>query len=438
MNPELISLLLLLSLLVLLTLGFPVAFCLFGSILVFTLIFLGVQGLGVIVSNSFLVMVNDVYIAIPLFILMSSILEYSGIAADIYDTANKWVGGIQGGLASASVVACTIIAALTGSGGTGVLTLGLIGFPQMMKRGYDKVLAAACIPAASTLGPLIPPSIMMIMIGGLANISVGKLFMGGVFPGLLLSFLMICSITIRCYLNPKLGPASPPEERSTWKQKVISLRGVMLPISIVILVMGAIYSGAATPTEAASFGAAGAFLSAVVKRKVTVQNMKKSVQFTLTTTCMVLWIIMGGVCFSSFLAASGMTEYVKSLFLGLPLSSHYVVVLFLLISLILGCFIDTSAIIMICTPLFFPVVVQLGIDSLWFAILFVVTLIMAYITPPYGTNLFFMKAIVPKDSGVTMADIYRGVIPFVFAQLVGLAILFIFPKITLFLPNHIK
>jgi len=260
------------------------------------------------------------------------------------------------------------------------------------------------------------------------------MFIGGVFPGLLMSFLFIVYIAIRCYRNPHMAPALPVEERAAWREKFISLRGVILPVMLVILVLGSIYTGAATPTEAAGVGAFGAFICAAVNRQLNWQNTKTAVLRTLQTTSMVLWLVIGGQAFATLLGMTGVRHFIEESLLGAQLAPIVVIIIMMVIGLILGMFMDASAIIIICIPMFMPVVIGLGFDTLWFAILFTINVIIGYISPPFGANLFFTKGIVPPD--VTMGDIYRSVIPYNLLMLVVLAVSILWPPLLTWLPNQ--
>lgn len=438
MNIQLIVALLLFAFMVILASGFPIAFVLLGLALLFTAIFISPAALYMAFTSAYSVMIKDIYLAAPLFIFMATILQFCGVATDLYDMMYKWAGSFRGSLAVATVIICTIIAAMTGLGGTGVVTMGLIAYPEMMKHGYNRSLAIGVITSGSTLGPLIPPSILMVILGGLTNLSVGKLFAGGVLPGLLMSFVFIIYVIIICRLKPAMAPSLPKEELATWREKFIALRGLILPVFIIMGVLGSIWSGAATPTEAASIGAVGAIISAAVHRTLNWNNMKQAMRETIRINAMVIWLLIGGTAFSYFLNASGAGDYIVSLITGRELGIYGTVAVMMLISLVLGCFIDGAAITVICAPIFFPIINRLGIDPLWFGLLFVISLIIGYLTPPFGMNLFYMRGILPKNSGVTMKDIYGAALPFIWLQIIVLILSIMFPAILLWLPSLMK
>jgi len=420
--------------LVALATGIPIAFVLFGMPALLILILFEPQQLVTLYLSFWKIATTDIFIAAPLFILMAAVLETSGIARALFDMMYKWFAGFRGGLAIGTVVICTLIAATTGIGATGVVMMGMLAYPEMRRRGYNKSIALGCIPSGGALGPLIPPSVIMIIVAQFGRLSVGKMFIGGVFPGLLMSFLFIVYIAIRCYRNPHMAPALPVEERAAWREKFISLRGVILPVMLVILVLGSIYTGAATPTEAAGVGAFGAFICAAVNRQLNWQNTKTAVLRTLQTTSMVLWLVIGGQAFATLLGMTGVRHFIEESLLGAQLAPIVVIIIMMVIGLILGMFMDASAIIIICIPMFMPVVIGLGFDTLWFAILFTINVIIGYISPPFGANLFFTKGIVPPD--VTMGDIYRSVIPYNLLMLVVLAVSILWPPLLTWLPNQ--
>lgn len=435
MSVTLITVLLFTSLLVMLITGLPIAFCMGGIAVVFTIFLLGPQALFIISSQVLGVMHNLVLIAIPLFIFMGMVLQRSGIADDAYDMLYKWIGSMRGGLAIATIGVCTAFAACCGISGAALVAMGVIALPAMLSRNYDKSIAVGSIAAGSSLGILIPPSILFVIYGIFANESIGKLFAGGVFPGLLLAFLFSIYIAIRTHFQPQLGPAIPPEERFSWGARFVSLRGMILPMLLIGTVLGTIFTGVCTPTEAAGIGSLGSLLCAAAHRKLTWKLIKGASYEALRLSCMVCWIIVGGTCFASLYTAAGATELIRGIVTALPVSPYVILIGIQFILLVLGCLLDPGAIIMITTPIFVPLIKMLGFDPVWFGVLFIINMEAGYLTPPFGFNLFYMKSIVPPD--VSMGDIYRSVIPFVTIMIIGLVILVIFPEIALWLPNLI-
>lgn len=436
MTPAMLTALFIVTLIITLLTGLPVAFSLFGLSILYIIILSGPASLLVAFNSAFSVVTTDMFIAVPMFILMAAILESSGIASALYSMMYKWFGGLRGGLAIGTVAICTIIAATTGVAATGIVMMGLLAYPEMMKRGYSKDIALGCIPAGGSLGPLIPPSVIMIIIANYAQVSVGRMFMGGVIPGLLMSFLFMSYIGIKCLRKPELAPAIPRDERPSWREKFVSLRAVILPIILIILVLGSIYSGAATPTEASGVGAMGAVICAAVYRRLSLSNVKKSIFLTTTTTAMVYWLVIGGTAFTSLMGLTGVRHFISSATVGMDVSPIVVIIMMQVVGLILGCFMDQASIIIITVPIFMPIVSQLGFNPLWFSLVYTINMIVGYLTPPFGAALFYTKAIVPPD--VTMSDIYRSATPYVLLMVIVLIIGFVWPPLLTWLPSLMK
>ena len=433
MSIELITLLLFGALLLFLVLGLPLSFVLGGVGMVGCYFLWGSKGLFVVTAQAYGAMGKFTLLAIPLFILMAMVLERAGVADDLYTMMHRWMGPLRGGLAIGTVLICAIFAAMSGISATATVSMGLIALPAMLKRKYDKIMAMGCISGGGALGILIPPSVPMILYATLTGESIGGLFAGGVFPGLLLTVIFSLYIGIRCFFQPWMGPALPKEERATWKEKFISLKAVALPFVIIIMVLGSIYAGVCTATEAAALGCLGAVISAGVYRKLTWTLLKESCHRTASLTAMIIWILIGAYCFTSVYTGTGAHELMEHLLLSIPGGRYAILITIQMVFFILGCILDPAGIIMICTPVFVPVIKSLGFDPLWFGVLFIMNMEMGYLTPPFGFNLFYMKAIAP--AGVTMVDIYRSVVPFVILQGIGLAIVIIFPEIALWFPR---
>ncbi|MDD4860028.1 MAG: TRAP transporter large permease subunit [Dehalococcoidales bacterium] len=433
MSIELITLLMFVSLIVLLLTGLPLAFTL-GSIAVGFAIWLwGIQSLYTFPSIMFAGLNNFILVALPLFILMANVLERSGLAEQLYATLYKWTGAMGGGLAIGTIVVCTIFAAMSGITGAACVTMGLIALPSMLKFGYNKDIALGSVGAGSALGTLIPPSITMVIYAYMTGDSVGKMFAGGVFPGVLLSGLFMLYIGIRCRIQPHMGPPLPIEERATWKEKFISLRNMIPAVVLIGLVLGTIFTGIATPSEAAAVGALGAIIIALFYRNLKFKDFKEAGYRTINATCMVMIILVGANIFTNVYIALGAPDIVKSFILDLPIGKYGVLIMMQLSLFLLGCLLDPTGIIMITVPVYVPIIRALGFDSVWFAVLFIVNMEMSYLTPPFGFNLFYLKSVAPGD--ITMGDIYRSVWPFVALQAVGLALCMIFPQIILWLPR---
>jgi len=430
---ELITLLMFGSMFLFLALGLPVAFAVGGTAIIFGIILWGPSSTYLIASKTTGFMRTIILIAVPLFIFMAYVLERAGIAEDLYTAMHRWMGGLNGGLAAGTVLICTLFAAMSGVSAAGTVTMGIIALPNMLKRKYNKTIAIGCVMAGGALGPLIPPSVLLILWSLFSNVSVGKLFAGGLLPGLLLSVLFITYILIRSYLNPSLGPSLPPGERATWREKLVSLRAIILPVLLVFSVLGSIFLGMATPTEAAAVGAFGALICAAIYRRLNWQMFKEAAFRTLKVTSMVLWIMLAAMLFVSVYQGMGAPEIIKNLLTNIPVSKWVILIMMQLTWFALGCFVDSTSILFITGPVFIPVAAHLGFDPLWFGILFAVNVETGYLTPPFGANLFYMKGIVPK--GITMGDIYRSVLPFVVLQVIGLICVMLFPSLATWLPG---
>lgn len=407
------------------------AFSLGGISLIFILWQLGPSGLFIVASSTYSSWTNYVLITIPLFVLMAQFLSKSGVADSLYESMHKWMGPLKGGLAMGTVVICTVFAAMSGTSAVGTITMGLAALPSMLKRKYDKSLVVGSIAAGGTLGILIPPSIPMILFGFLAKESIGQLFMAGVFPGLILSFLFIAYIGIKCAIKPETGP--PIGESFTFVEKLLGLKAVILPIILIILVLGLIYAGVTTQTEAAGIGCLGGLICVLIYRRFSWKMLRESLLDTLRITAMCGWIILGARLFSNIYTGMGASDLMQQLVLGAELNRWIVLIIVQLILLFLGMFMDPIGTMMICVPIFVPLMESMGFNIVWFGILFTINLEMGYITPPFGVNLFYMRSIVPK--GVTMLDIYKSIFPFVLLMLLVLALVMAFPKIALWLPQ---
>lgn len=435
MSVGVVSAIIFVSMLLGLSLGLPVAFVLGGVAIVFSFFLWGPNSILNVPLATVGLMKTIVLVPIPLFVFMAIVLERSGIVDALYEMMYRWAGPIRGGLAMGSVLIATVFAAMSGIVGAGTITMALIALPSMLKRGYNKSLAIGSVAAGGALGQLIPPSVDMILYGFIAKVSVGRLFAGGVIPGLILSTLFLIYIAVRSAIQPHMGPALPPEERATWAEKFASIRAVFLPMLLVVGVLGSIFAGLATPTEASAVGATGALICAAIYRRLNWGIMKETAFRTLRITSMCLWIVLGATIFTSVYQALGATEMLKDVLSGMPGGRWGVMITIQLTFFIMGMFIDDVAIMMIAAPIFLPVVTALGFDPVWFGVLFIVNMQMGFLTPPYGFTLFYIKGVAPK--GVTMGDIYRSIWPFVGLQGIGLVLIMVFPNLVLWLPNLI-
>ena len=426
----------LVMMLIFMTSGMPIPFALGGVGILTILIFWGPSGYLTIANSVWSTFCGDNYVAIPMFLLMANILEKSGIADEMYDCFYKWLGGVRGGLAMGTVVICAIFAAMCGGSGAATVTMGLIALPSMMNRGYDKHIAMGVIAAGGVLGIIIPPSIPMVILSQYTKtVSVGRLFFAGVIPGILCAILYCIYIGIRCAITPSLCPAIPKEERVSFREKLKASKAVIAPALLIVFVLGSIYTGMATTTEAAGIGAGMSILIAILKRKLNIRNFKDALRRTLRLMGMILWILTGAQILSTAFNFMGVSTLLKNAAAALPGGATAVLICMMLLNFVLGAIMDDYAVITITAPIYIPIIESLGIDPLWFCMLFMLNLQMAYLTPPYGFNLFFLKSIVPE--GISLKDIYRSVIPFIGLMIIALVICWVFPGLITWLPNRL-
>lgn len=366
---------------------------------------------------------------IPLFVLMGQFAFVSGISQDIYKAVNDWMGHLRGGLAMATIVACAMFAAVCGSSLATGATMAQVAIPEMQKYGYDPRLATGSVAAGGTLGILIPPSIGFIIYGLLTEESIGKLFMAGILPGILLSGLFLLAIIIQCHFNPRIGPKIEPVTLTT---KIKSLYGTWPMLALFVLVMGGIYFGFFTPTEAAGIGAFGAFVITALKKKMSFEILVDSLLVTGNMTAMIFLIIIGANIFSSFLALTGIPFMLAEAVATLQFPRMVVLAIILLIFVLLGCVMDCFAIMILMVPILFPVIQAMNFDPIWFGVIMVIVLEIGLITPPVGLNVFVIKGVVP---GISLTTIFEGVWPFLISALVCILAIILFPQIALFIPS---
>ncbi|AFM24919.1 TRAP transporter large permease [Desulfomonile tiedjei] len=438
MSPEFVAVAMFGTLFVVLFMGHPLAFSLGAVAVLFGLLGWGGspdQIFGIFANKTYGVMEEYVLVAVPLFIFMAQMLDASGVAEKLFHTMHVLWGPVRGGLGIAVILVCTVFAASTGVVGATEVAIGLLAAPNLLKRGYDIPMTAGCICAGGTLGILIPPSIMLVVYGGLTNISVGKLFAAAMLPGLTLSSLYIIYVAVRCGLNPKMGPPLPKEERTqSAKQKLgMVFTSLIPPLFLIFMVLGSIVAGIATTTEAAGLGAIGAMLLALAYRRLTWAAIVDSATATMKITCMVMVLFLGGNAFQSIFMGLGGGDAVSSVLLGLQVSPYVVLFIMMGIVFFLGMFIDWLGILLIVIPVFTPVAQELGFDPLWFGTLICVNLQMAFLTPPFGYSLFYLRGIAPPE--MTMGLIYKGVIPFICLQWIGLIACVMYQPLIMYLPT---
>ncbi|BAN68860.1 TRAP transporter large permease [endosymbiont of unidentified scaly snail isolate Monju] len=436
------------SLLVLLMAGLPLAFVTGGLACVFLFLFGDAQMLNILPSRIFPLMTNYQLSAIPMFILMASILERAGIIEELYDMVYKILGGLKGGLAISTIIASTLLAAMCGVIGATEVTMGMIALPAMIRRHYHPTIACGSILAGGTLGILIPPSILAILFAVIAQQSVGELFIGAVVPGLILSAMYILYVSVTTTMKPELGPSLPPEDRVDFREKVRLLSKMGAPLALVSLVLGIIFAGIATPVEAAGVGTFGALVVAAMHRRLTLKNIREAAISTLRVTGMVLWIIFGATLFVGFYVVNGGQQFVNDAIVGTGLGPYGILTLMMVILVILGMFLDWVGILLLAVPIFIPLLSTMRFDgvfglpgvapdemALWFGVVYMVNMQMSFISPPFGYALFYLKSVAPPE--VTMGQIYRSSLPFLALQAIGLVICIVFPEVVLWLPRQI-
>ncbi|MFQ5985308.1 MAG: TRAP transporter large permease subunit [Alphaproteobacteria bacterium] len=436
------------SLLVLLMAGLPLAFVTGGLACTFLFVFGDARMLNILPSRIYPFMTDYQLSAIPLFIFMASVLERAGVIQRLFDVIYKILGGLQGGLASATIIASTILAAMVGVIGAAEVTMGIIALPAMLQRKYNPHLACGSILAGGTLGILIPPSILAILFAVVAQQSVGELFIGAVFPGLLLSGMYVLYVTARSYMDPAKGPALAPEERVSLIEKVRLLQGIIAPVILVFLVLGVIFTGVATPVEAAGIGTFGALVVAALYRRLSWLAVQEAALTTLKASAMVLWIIFGASIFVGFYIVNGGAQFVTETLVGTGLGSYGILLIMMIILIVLGMFLDWVGILLLAVPIFAPIMRSLPWEGLfglpgiapsdvplWFGVVYMVNMQMSFLSPPFGYALFYLKSVAPPE--ITIGTIFRSAVPFLFLQATGLTVCILFPNIILWLPKMV-
>ncbi len=374
-------------------------------------------------------------LTLPMFIYMGYMLSESGIADDLYRMFHVWAGPLNGGLAIGTILLMVVISAMNGLSVAGMAIGATIALPELLRRGYDKVMVTGVIQAGSSLGILVPPSVVLVLYGMIARQPVGQLWLAGVLPGLMMASLFVIYIVVRCKLQPKLGPALPPEERQvSWGEKFRLLRAGVLPLMIFFFMTGLFLMGVTSLVESSAVGALAATAAAAIKRRLTMQVLEDTIRKTLGVSCMFMWIILAALCFGAVFDGLGAVKAIEAFFLDrLGLGPWEILIMMQLSYILMGMFLDDTAMLVIVAPLYVPLVKALGFDLIWYGVLYTITCQIAYMTPPFGYNLFLMRAMAPPE--VTLSDIYRSITPFVLVMIVGLALVTAFPKIALWLPS---
>jgi tripartite ATP-independent transporter DctM subunit len=377
-------------------------------------------------------------LTLPLFIFMGYMLSESGLANDLYRAFHVWFGGLSGGLAIGTVGLMVVISAMNGLSVAGLAIGATVAMPELLRRGYDKRMVTGVVQAGSSLGILVPPSVVLVLYAMIARQPVGQLWLAGVFPGLMLATMFVVYIWIRCRINPALGPAIPPEERAMpLGEKIALLRYGILPFLIFFSMMGLVLMGITSLVESSAVGATAATLAAAWRRRLSWAVLEETTRQTLAVSAMFLWIIMAALAFGAVFDGLGAGRALARLFVeGWGLGPWGVLILMQVSFLIMGIFLDDTAMLVIVAPLYVPLVVSLGFDPIWFGVLYTITCQIAYMTPPFGYNLFLMRAMAPPE--VSLTDIYRSITPFVAIMLLGLVIIMMFPQIALWLPQQVR
>ena len=434
------------SLFVALMMGLPLAFVTGGLGVIFIYLVGDAAMLNIIPGRIFPLMANPDLAAIPLFIFMATLLERAGLIEEMFNVVYKWMGGLNGGLAAATILASTILAAMVGVIGAAVVTMGIIALPAMLKRKYDPEIALGSIMAGGTLGILIPPSILAILYAVVAQQSVGELYLGAVIPGLLLSGMYISYVLIRCKINPDMGRPVPEEERLGLREKILLLKDLIAPLILVSLVLGLLFGGIATPVEAAGIGSFGAVIVAWLHGAFNIETLRDASVTTIKASAMVLWIMFGASIFVGFYILQGGQDFITDSILGTGLSAYGILFLLMVLLVILGMFLDWVGILLLAVPIFVPIIKSLHFDGLfgfppvpgddvvlWFGVLYLVNMQMSFLSPPFGYALFYIKGVCPPD--ISMATIFRSALAFLAMQAIALMLCIMLPGIVTWLPN---
>ena len=439
MSYELIALFMFASMMALLLTGQRV-FGVIGAVAVIAALPLwGIGGVEIAFAQSIKLMKWYPLLTLPMFIYMGYMLSESRIADDLYRMFHVWFGPIPGGLAIGTIGLMVVISAMNGLSVAGMAIGATIALPELLRRGYDKQMITGVIQGGSSLGILIPPSVVLVLYGMIARQPVSQLWLAGVFPGLLMATLFVVYIAVRCRIQPELGPPLSREERDaiTWKERFVLLRAGILPFMIFFLMNGLFLMGITSLVESSAVGALAATLAAIIKRRLTKEVFENTVRKTLGISCMFMWIILAALCFGAVFDGLGAVRAIENFFLGqLGLEPWQILIMMQLSFLLMGTFLDDTAMLVIVAPLYVPLVKALGFDLVWYGVLYTITCQIAYMTPPFGYNLFLMRAMSPPEVG--LKDIYMSVIPFVAVMLLTLIIVMVFPELALWLPEQFR
>lgn len=424
---EMGTLLMFLMLLLLLLTGMPLAYVTLLVALIFAIGWFGPQAVPLITSRIFSFVNSFVFVSVPMFVLMAAILDRSGIAKDLFD-AMKVVGGrLRGGVAIQTLLVAVVLAAMSGIIGGEVVLLGLLALPQMLRLGYDRKLAIGVVCAGGALGTMVPPSIVLIIYGLTASVSIGDLFTAAFIPGFMLASFYVIYVLIRAYLNPELAPVVEEDALSN-AEKLRLLKGLILPIMVVIFVLGSIYGGIASVTEASAIGVIGVTISTMIRGEFTMELMLGAARRTLATVGMIVWIGIGASALVGVFNLMGGINFVSGLITGVSENPTVIVLLMMGILFILGMFLDWVGIALLTMPIFVPIIRNLGLDPVWFGVVFAMNMQISFLSPPFGPAAFYLKSVAPPD--ISLGEIFRSLLPFIALQVLALSILIAFPAIT--------
>jgi len=435
--PEYMALVLFATVFAVLLLGFPVAFTLGGVSLIFGYFTFGMGFFQLLPLRIWGTMTNYVLIAVPLFVYMGMMFEKSGLAEELLETMAMLFGKMRGGLAISVIVVGAVLAASTGIVGATVVTMGLLSLPTMLKRGYSPELTTGTICAAGTLGQIIPPSIVLVLLGSVLNVPIGDMFIGAVIPGLILVGLYILWIILVAIFRPESAPAMPAEELANFRKSGMYrkiIRAFLLPFFLIVAVLGSIFAGIASPTEAAAVGAMGATILTIWQKKFSLQVLREVMRGTTTLTCMVFILIVGATTFGLVFRGMGGDRYITNLIMGAGMEPGHFLLIVMIVIFIAGFFIDFIEITFIIVPVVAPIFQQMGIDLLWIGILIAMNLQTSFLTPPFGFSLFYLKGVAPPE--ITTTQIYKGIIPFVGIQIICISIVVFWPETVTWLPEY--
>ena len=438
MSYELIALLMFSTMMIMLITGQRVYGAIGFVAVIFALFLWGDGGVELAFTANMKLMKWYPLLTLPLFIFMGYILAESGIADDLYKMFHVWMGPLDGGLAIGTIGLMVVISAMNGLSVAGMAIGASIALPELLRRGYDKIMVTGVIQAGSSLGILVPPSVVLVLYGMIARQPVGQLWLAGLIPGLMMAGLFIIYIAIRCKLQPELGPALSKEERNVgWGEKLKLLSAGIIPLIIFFTMTGLFLSGKTSLVESSAVGAIAALIAAIARGKMTFPILHDSVRKTLGISCMFMWIILAALAFGAVFDGLGAVKAIKTLFIdNLDLNPWVILILMQLSFIIMGMFLDDTAMLVIVAPLYVPLVKLLGFDLIWYGVLYTITCQIAYMTPPFGYNLFLMKAMAPKE--ISLGDIYRSVTPFVFIMILALTLVILFPQLALWMPQHVS